>query len=384
LTLTATPIPRTLQSAMVGLQSLSVIATPPTRRVAIRTVLLPYDPALAREALHHEKRRGGQSFVVCPRIEDIEPMTARLNEIVPKLKVRVAHGKMPADDIDDTMVQFADGDGDVLLATNIIESGLDLPRANTMLIWRPDRFGIAQLHQLRGRVGRGNRAGITYLFTDPETGMSAATEKRLRAFESLNRLGAGFAISARDMDLRGAGDLLGEQQTGHVKLIGIDLYRHMLERALAAARGEKLDSDWSPELRLDFSGLIPADYVPEPEVRIGLYARLARLHAMADIEAFDDEIADRFGEPPEAVQKFLGIARVRQLCRRLDVARVDCGPQALALTFRAPVQARRTLQRTVEASGDKLRWHDERLISARTDAHADGYRFVLDVLQRLA
>jgi transcription-repair coupling factor (superfamily II helicase) len=169
-----------------------------------------------REALSRERRRGGQSFVVCPRVEDIEPMTGRLAELVPELQVMVAHGKMPAEEIDDAMVRFAEGDGDVLLATNIIESGLDVPRVNTMLVWRADRFGLSQLHQLRGRVGRGRARGVAYLLTDPAQEIAPATVKRLQTLETLDRLGAGFAISARDLDLRGAGDLLGEEQAGHV------------------------------------------------------------------------------------------------------------------------------------------------------------------------
>ncbi|MDQ4061081.1 MAG: DEAD/DEAH box helicase, partial [Pseudomonadota bacterium] len=302
LTLTATPIPRTLQSAMIGLQDLSIMATPPARRQPIRTFLTPFDPVTAREALLRERRRGGQSFVVCPRIEDIEPMAARLRELVPELHVMVAHGKMPAEEIDDTMVRFADGEGDTLLATNIIESGLDVPRANTILIWRADRFGLSQLHQLRGRVGRGRLRGVAYLLTDPAAKIGAATEKRLRTLEALDRLGAGFAISARDLDLRGAGDLLGEEQAGHVKLIGVGLYQHFLERALRVARGEAPGDDWSPELNLGLTGLIPEDYVPEAEVRINLYARLARLQRSGEIDAFGDEIEDRFGPMPEAVR----------------------------------------------------------------------------------
>jgi transcription-repair coupling factor (superfamily II helicase) len=237
LTLTATPIPRTLQAALVGLQELSLITTPPARRRPIRTFLTPFDAVTAREALVRERARGGQSFVVCPRVEDIAPMAERLAKLVPELQVFTAHGKMPADAIDDAMVRFADGEGDVLLATNIIESGLDVPRANTMLVWRPDRFGLAQLHQLRGRVGRGRVRGVCYLLTDPAAKIPEATLKRLSTLEALDRLGAGFAISARDLDMRGAGDLLGEEQAGHLKLIGSGLYQHLLERALRRARG---------------------------------------------------------------------------------------------------------------------------------------------------
>ncbi|MDQ4137112.1 MAG: DEAD/DEAH box helicase, partial [Pseudomonadota bacterium] len=365
LTLTATPIPRTLQAAMLGLQDLSVIATPPAQRRPIRTVVAPFDEATVRQALVRERRRGGQSFVVCPRVEDIEPMAKRLAALVPELEVLVAHGKMPAGEIDDVMVRFADGVGDVLLATNIIESGLDVPRANTMLVWRADRFGLAQLHQLRGRVGRGRVRGICYLLTDPEATIAAATRKRLETLESLDRLGAGFAVSARDLDARGAGDLFGEDQAGHVKLIGMGLYRHLLERALKVARGEPPPEEWSPEFNIGLAGRIPDDYVPEAEVRISLYARLANLADENELDALSDEIEDRFGPQPAPVRELFVLTRLKHLCRRLGVSRVDAGPQAIALTFRSDATADPGIQRLIEASGGRLDWRGERLVYAR-------------------
>ena len=276
LTLSATPIPRTLQAAMVGLQSLSVIATPPVVRQPIRTVIGTFDDETLRAALMREHRRAGQSFVVCPRIEDIAPMAERLRALVPELKTVTAHGDLKPVEMDAAMVSFADGDGDVLLATSIIESGLDVPRANTMLVWDAERFGISQLHQLRGRVGRGQRRGVAYLFGHPDKPFTAATEKRLRTLEALDRLGAGFAISARDLDLRGAGDLVGDTQAGHVQLVGLGLYQHLLQLALRVAKGETVD-DWNPDIQIGLNGRVPATYVPEPEVRLSLYTRLLRL-----------------------------------------------------------------------------------------------------------
>jgi transcription-repair coupling factor (superfamily II helicase) len=385
LTLTATPIPRTLQGALAGLLDLSLIATAPARRRPIRTFVTPFDRVTVREALLRERRRGGQSFLVCPRIEDIEPMSARLKELVPELEVLVVHGKMPAEEVDETMVRFADADGDVLLSTNIIENGLDVPRANTMLVWRADRFGLAQLHQLRGRVGRGRMRGVAYLLTDPGDRIAPATRKRLETLATLDRLGAGFAISARDLDQRGAGDLLGEDQAGHVKLIGAGLYRHLLERALRAARGDAVEDDWSPELNLGLGGRVPEDYVPEPEVRINLYARLARAVDIDAVEALADEIEDRFGEPPAAVRDLLAVARLRQLCRALGIARVDAGPKAVALAFRNG-------KRWLEELGEFLRdpeggfaWRDDRLICERpTDTPAERLDLALTLLDRLA
>ncbi|HWL69506.1 MAG TPA: DEAD/DEAH box helicase [Geminicoccus sp.] len=341
LTMTATPIPRTLQASLVGLQELSLITTPPVQRQPIRTQLHPFDEAMVRDALLHERQRGGQSFVVCPRIEDIAPMAERLARIVPELHMVVAHGKLPADEVDATMVGFAEGEGEILLATNIIESGLDVPRANTMLVWRPERFGLAQLHQLRGRVGRGSRSATALLLTDPDHPPAPAAEKRLRTLEALDRLGAGFAISARDLDLRGAGDLIGEEQAGHVTTLGLGLYQHLLDQALRRVRGETVADDWLPELHLGVTGRIPADYVPEPDMRIDLYARAARVADAADVAAFMAELEDRFGPVPPGMTRLLAQARILAACRRLGIGRLDAGPQGLALTLRdeAPVPA---------------------------------------------
>ncbi len=331
LTLSATPIPRTLQTALVGLQQLSVIATPPARRQPIRTSLGDFDETIVRTALLREKGRGGQSFVVVSRIEDMAPMAEKLARLVPDLAVRQAHGKMPAAEIDEAMVCFAAGDGDVLLATNIIEAGLDVPRANTMIVWRADRFGLSQLHQLRGRVGRGSRRGQIQLLTDPAHPIAEATLKRLRALQAFDQLGAGFAISARDLDMRGAGDLIGEAQAGHMKLIGTDLYQHLLEGALRTARGEVVDR-WRPELHLGIFGRLPEAWVPEVDVRTVLYGRLARIADAAALDMFEAELEDRFGALPNEARSLLDVARIRLLARHALIARIDAGPAAIALT----------------------------------------------------
>jgi transcription-repair coupling factor (superfamily II helicase) len=377
LTVTATPIPRTLQETIIGLRSISVIATPPARRRPARTVVLPYDGKTMREALMHEKRRQGQSFVVCPRIEDIAPMDACLRELAPELKRFIVHGGLPPAEIDDLMLRFADGEGDVLLATNLIESGLDLPRANTMVIWRADRFGMAQLHQLRGRVGRGTRRGSVYCFVEPDKNIGAVARKRLRALESINDLGAGFAIAQRDMDLRGAGDILGEQQAGHVRLIGVALYRHLLMRAIDRAWSSRaVDDGTEPEVKLETPGLLPAEYVPETDVRINLYARLARQSRISEVESFADELEDRFGPIPPAARKMLDVARAKCLCRRVKVARVDVGPQAIALTFREGGEPMAPATRILRPQG-------ERFVYDGQPGGPAGIELVIDVLERL-
>jgi transcription-repair coupling factor (superfamily II helicase) len=350
LTLTATPIPRTLQTALVGLQELSLITTPPARRLPTRTSVAAFAPEPVRAALLREKRRGGQSFVVVPRIEDMAAMAEKLRALVPSLKLRQAHGKLAAAEIDEEMIRFSAGDGDILLATNIIEAGLDIPRANTMIIWRADRFGLAQLHQLRGRVGRGRARGYLLLVTEEGSAIAPATLKRLRTMEALDQLGAGFAISARDLDLRGAGDLLGEQQAGHMKLIGLGLYQHLLGQAIRVARGEEVE-DWTPELHLGISGRLPESWIPEEEVRINLYARIARLSSAGALDTLADELEDRFGTLPPEAATMIDIARTRQLARLARVQRVDAGPAAIALTPRPDFAADAS---ALEAKGDRL------------------------------
>jgi transcription-repair coupling factor (superfamily II helicase) len=334
LTLSATPIPRTLQQALVGLQQMSIIATPPARRQPIRTSVMAFDEQLVRTALLRERSRRGQSFVVVPRIEDMPAMADKLRALVPELEVREAHGRMPAAQIDEAMVGFAAGDGDVLLATNIIEAGLDVPRANTMIVWKADRFGLSQLHQLRGRVGRGARRGQIYLLTEAGAKIAPRTMSRLQTLQAFDRLGAGFAISARDLDMRGAGDLLGEEQAGHVKLIGVDLYQHLLEQALRSVRGEEVE-DSAPEINIGVTGRFPESWIADEDIRIGLYGRFARLRDKHELDSFEDELADRFGEPPPDARLLFERARLQITARMAKVRRVDAGPAAIALTFQA-------------------------------------------------
>jgi transcription-repair coupling factor (superfamily II helicase) len=375
LTLSATPIPRTLQAALVGLQQLSVIATPPARRQPIRTAVGPFVPETLRAALLREKSRGGQSFVVVPRIEDMAPLAETLARLVPELEVLEAHGKMPAADIDEAMVRFGRGEGDVLLATNIIEAGLDVPRANTMVIWRADRFGLSQLHQLRGRVGRGSRRGQVLLFTDPEQEIAPRTLKRLRTLEAFDRLGAGFAISARDLDMRGAGDLLGETQAGHMKLIGVDLYQQLLEGALRQARGETVDR-WTPELQLGLDGRLPEAWIPDEEMRVTIYARLARLNDSEALENLEAELEDRFGAIPPEAATLLTIARLRADARLAEIARITAGPAAIAFEPRPGV--------TLAQGAEQLEAKDGRLLlRERIDDPVERLRRVADIVRGL-
>jgi transcription-repair coupling factor (superfamily II helicase) len=337
LTLSATPIPRTMQLALTGVRELSLITTPPIDRLAVRTFISPFDALVVREALLRERYRGGQSFYVCPRISDLGEQRAFLAETVPEVKVAVAHGQMSPGELEDIMTAFYDGAFDVLLSTSIVESGLDIPTANTLIVHRADMFGLAQLYQLRGRVGR-SKARAYALFTVPaEKVLTAAAERRLKVLQSLDTLGAGFQLASHDLDIRGAGNLLGEEQSGHIQEVGYELYQQMLEEAVAALKdgGETVEEGaWSPQITLGMAVMIPEGYVADLALRLQLYRRLADLEDQQAIESFAAELIDRFGPLPVEVQHLLQIVTIKALCRRANVEKVDVGPKGAVIAFR--------------------------------------------------
>ncbi len=341
LTLTATPIPRTLQMALSGVREMSIIATPPVDRLAVRSFVLPYDPVVIREAVMREHHRGGQTFYVCPRIADIRHVERRLRDMAPELRVAVAHGQMAAADLETVMARFSDGGTDVLLCTHIIESGLDLPKVNTMVIHRADMFGLSQLYQLRGRVGRSKIRAYCYFTVPPGRRLTPAATRRLEVMQTLDTLGAGFSLASHDLDIRGAGNLLGDEQSGHVREVGVELYQRMLEEAIVAARddGEVTEETWTPQITIGTSVLIPDNYVEDLTVRLGLYRRLSNLADAGEIDAFAAELVDRFGTLPDEVENLLEVIAVKQLCRRAGVEKLDAGPKGAVLAFRNNVFA---------------------------------------------
>lgn len=338
LTLTATPIPRTLQLALSGVRDLSLIASPPVDRLAVRTYVGPLDPVTVREALLREHYRGGQSFYVVPRISDLAETEEFLKLTVPEVRVAVANGQMPPGQLDDVMNAFYDRKFDVLLATTIIESGLDIPTANTMIVHRADMFGLAQLYQLRGRVGRSKVRAYCYLTTPAGKLLTPTAERRLHVLQSLDALGAGFTLASHDLDIRGAGNLLGDEQSGHIREVGMELYQEMLEEAVSQLRAGKgddeMDGSWSPAINLGASVLIPEDYVPDLDVRMSLYRRLSSLEDQKDIDGFAAEMIDRFGKLPDEVQQLLQIVSIKRLCRLAGVEKIDAGPKGAIVTFR--------------------------------------------------
>lgn len=337
LTLTATPIPRTLQMALAGARAMSLITTPPVDRIAVRTFVLPYDPVILREAIMREHFRGGQIFYVAPRVEDLPKLEERLKELVPEVKIAVAHGKLSPTALETIMAAFYDRKYDLLLCTNIIQSGLDIPTANTLLVHRADMFGLAQLYQLRGRVGRSKVRAYAYFTVPVGRLLSETAQRRLDVMQTLDSLGAGFSLASHDLDIRGAGNLLGEQQSGHIREVGVELYQRMLEEAVAAAReaGDRTESEeWQPSITVGAPVLIPETYVADLGVRLGLYRRIARLGDQVEIEGFAAELIDRFGPVPVEVENLFEIMRLKRLCRAAGVERLDAGPKGALVTFR--------------------------------------------------
>ncbi|HEY6831333.1 MAG TPA: transcription-repair coupling factor [Pseudolabrys sp.] len=337
LTLSATPIPRTLQLALTGVRDLSIIASPPVDRLAVRTFVTPFDPITVREALLREKYRGGQIFYVCPRIEDLAGAKDFLEKNVPEVRVTVAHGQMPPTVLDDIMSAFYDGKYDVLLSTTIVESGLDIPTANTLIVHRADMFGLSQLYQLRGRVGRSKLRAYA-LFTLPaQKPITPQAERRLKVLQSLDTLGAGFQIATHDLDIRGAGNLLGEEQSGHIKEVGFELYQQMLEEAVVSLKAgitAPVEDRWSPQITIGTPVLIPEGYVADLSVRLALYRRLSEIEDEREIDAFAAELVDRFGALPSEVDHLMQIVAIKALCRRAHVEKIDAGPKGVVMSFR--------------------------------------------------
>jgi transcription-repair coupling factor (superfamily II helicase) len=340
LTLTATPIPRTLQMSLSGIREMSIIATPPVDRLAVRTYITPFDQVVIREALLREKYRGGQAYYVAPRISDLPELERFLRTQVPEVRYVVGHGQMAPTQLEEVMSAFYEGEYDVLLSTTIVESGLDIPTANTLVLHRADMFGLAQMYQLRGRVGRAKARAYAYLTTPAEKQITLSAERRLKVLQSLDSLGAGFQLASHDLDQRGGGNLLGEEQSGHIREIGVELYQQMLEDAVnelkeLAGKGDgAADRGWSPQINTGAAVLIPEEYVPDLNVRLSLYRRLSDAEKSGDREALAAEMIDRFGPlPPEAGQ-LLKVVAIKGLCREANVAKIDVGPKGAVVTFR--------------------------------------------------
>ena len=390
LTLTATPIPRTLQLALTGVRQMSIIATPPVDRLAVRTFIMPFDSVVVREAIQRERFRGGQIFCVVPRIEDMGRMAERLGEIVPEARIVTAHGRLAPTELERVMTEFGDGKYDILLSTNIVESGLDMPAVNTLLIHRADMFGLGQLYQLRGRVGRGKQRGYAYLTWPPNHRLSVAAEKRLTVMQTLDALGAGFTLASHDLDIRGAGNLLGDEQSGHIREVGIELYQQMLEDAVNDIRSGDAGQndqgrDWTPNISLGLPVLIPEAYVRDLPVRLGLYRRIGALASDAETDAMAAEMVDRFGPLPGEVDNLLGVVALKRACREAGVEKLDAGPKGMVLTFRRNAFANPAgLVKWLSSKGGLIRLRpDHKLAISRDMDVATRLKFARDTLGAL-
>lgn len=340
LTLTATPIPRTLQLALSGVRELSLITTPPIDRLAVRTFVMPsYDPMVIREAILREYYRGGQIFYVTPRVDDLAKLETHLKELVPEVRIAMVHGQMNPNQLEEVMNAFYDREYDLLLSTNIVESGIDIATANTLIIHRADLFGLAQLYQLRGRVGRGKVQGYAYLTIPTGQMLSTNATKRLEVMQTLDNLGAGFSLASYDMDIRGTGNIVGEEQSGHMREVGVELYQHLLQEAILMVRAEQElgvppDFEWTPQINLGASILIPETYVADLSLRLGLYRRIATLENRDQIDAFAAEMIDRFGPLPVEVSNLFELIEIKGLCRQASIEKLDIGPKGALISFR--------------------------------------------------
>ena len=339
LTLSATPIPRTLQLSLSGVRELSIIETPPINRLAIRTYVTEFDPVIVREALLRETYRGGQSFFIVPRVADIPEIEEFLSNEVPEVTFDVAHGQLSAAELDTRMNTFYDGKVNVLVSTSIVESGIDVPTANTIIIYRSDMFGLSQLYQIRGRVGRAKVRAYAYLTTKPGKRLTRVAQKRLRVLGNIDTLGAGFNIASQDMDIRGAGNILGEEQSGNVREVGYELYQSMLEEAVAKIKiGDNIEvlneTDWSPSISLGVPVLIPETYVSDLDVRLGLYKRLSDLETKVELEGFAAELIDRFGKIPREVSTLFLVVRIKAMCKKASIFKFNGGTRGATIEFK--------------------------------------------------
>ncbi|MGH6718536.1 MAG: TRCF domain-containing protein, partial [Alphaproteobacteria bacterium] len=379
LTLTATPIPRTLQMALSGVREMSLIATPPIDRLAVRTYVTPFDPVVVREAIQRERFRGGQVYCVCPRIADLDRFGERVRALVPDARVAQAHGRMAARELERVMGAFYDGSVDVLISTAIVESGLDIPTVNTLIVHRADVFGLAQLYQLRGRIGRAKVWAYAYLTLPPNAVLGHAAEQRLAVLQKLDNLGAGFSLASHDLDIRGAGNLLGVEQSGHIREVGIELYQQMLAEAVEQARATRhggapaADEAWSPQIDLGTAVLIPAAFVADLDVRLGLYRRIASVADKAELDGLAVELADRFGPLPDEVNHLLDVVAVKLLCRAANVGKLTAGERGAVLQFRADrfPNPEGLVRFIAEQNGTVKLRPDHRLVIGRDWAHID-------------
>ncbi|MFW5966855.1 MAG: TRCF domain-containing protein, partial [Persicimonas sp.] len=360
LTLTATPIPRTLQMSLLGIRDLSIIATPPHDRLAVRTHVAKFSDNIIREAIMREISRGGQVFFVHNRVKTIDEMAHHVGELVPEARIAVGHGQMPESKLEDVMLSYIEGDINVLVCSSIIESGLDIPNANTIVVNRADLFGLSQMYQLRGRVGRGAERAYAYLLTPPRRKLPKDAATRLEVLQTHTELGSGFQVATYDLEIRGAGSLLGEDQSGHVQAVGLDLYTELLEETINDLRGIEGDEEIEPEVNLPVEAYIPAGYIEATSLRLMFYKRFSLARSRDELFEIYEELVDRFGSPPEPVRNLRDVIAIKTACRELRARRLDTGPSAISVELDESTTLRpEELVEYVRETSGRLRITDE-------------------------
>ncbi|RMG70070.1 MAG: transcription-repair coupling factor, partial [Nitrospirae bacterium] len=359
LSLSATPIPRTLEMSLSGIREMSLIETPPEERLAVRGIVTVFNEDVIREAIERELKRGGQVFFVNNRIGELDSLKGMLKRLVPTLKILIAHGQMPERELEEVMHRFVNQEADLLLCTAIIGSGIDLPTVNTIIINRADRMGLADLYQLKGRVGRGAEQGWAYFLIPPVSSLTDEAKRRIRAIEELNHLGAGLSIAMRDLEIRGAGNLLGKEQSGHIHEIGLDLYMEMLNREVSALKGKPLEEEVEPSIDLNLPAFIPEEYIEDAAIRLGIYRKLGLSKGSEELESLKREITDRFGKPPEEVNTLFEVMGIKALAAKLGIKRIGEKHRRVVIDFdeRTSPPLERVMELPSKTGIDELRFH---------------------------
>jgi transcription-repair coupling factor (superfamily II helicase) len=344
---------------------MSIIATPPIDRMAIRNFVMPYDSVIAKEALMREYQRGGKSFFVVPKIADLHQIEKHLKDLVPEIKIRAAHGQMKPDELDEIMNDFYDGKFDMLLSTTIIESGIDIADANTIIIYKAEHFGLAQLYQIRGRVGRGKIRAYSYIMSSMGRKLTKNSVKKLEVMQNIDSLGAGFSIASHDMDIRGAGNIIGDEQSGHIKDTGIELYQSMLKEAIENLSHDELQiiDDYQVKIKLGLSLLIPENYISDIDLRMSLYKRIGNIKSEEEKQAMEMELADRFGKIPEEVNNLLEISNIKIQAKKANISKIESKGMDIMIEFKDQNKVNiDALLKMVFSSKGKIKLEGERLI----------------------
>ena len=385
LTLTATPIPRTLQFSVLGIKDISLITTPPINRIPIKTFLTRYDKLTIRNAITNEMDRNGQLFYITPRIREIEQIKKKLSLLVPKYNIGVAHGRLGGDKLNLVYEDFSKKKIDILISTSIIESGIDIPNANTIIVEKPNFFGLSQIYQIRGRVGRSDKQSFAFFIIDEEKKITEKAKKRLEIINNLENLGAGFQLASYDLDLRGSGNILGSEQSGHVKEVGFELYQKLIKDSIDDLKNIKSNySDWSPQINLGLPTLIPDDYIKEVDIRLSFYRRISNTYDLKKLKLIFDELEDRFGKLPNELVNLSIIIKVKNLCKIANIKKIDLGVRGVIISFRENLVNAEKILKIIKLNPKyfKIRPNNKLLFFKDWGSHESKINDIIDLLKK--